>query len=206
MENIFFEEAREIVGTISKPGIELREHTSKAHGGLALATDYPANQRPEPFGPTTVIIEGGYGVWGLELPKEVRKRLIDINLRIDTIRAHGMLHTPWYNKSATIYVNDRRLDKIYLVKPHPHGLDFGVDTRRPLPILDFIDKGKPIQTIRIETEDEVFRDIDRVALEAIVLRKRLKQWVWIVIGALLSIVGGGIFTLLVATSFPGCGQ
>jgi hypothetical protein len=50
----------------------------------------PSNSRPS----TVILKSGDYGVWEITVPKEVRDHLVDASLRIETVRTHGMLHSP----------------------------------------------------------------------------------------------------------------
>jgi len=189
-------EMREIVAPISVEGIKGDIH-SKGFGGHVLATEFDEGERPEVFTPSTAIIMGGYGLWELEVPEEVQKYLIDMTLKIETVRTHGMLHSPKKGKSASIFVNDQLVDKINLVKPHPHGKDYGVDSRRPLPIFRYINRDKTIQAIKINADEDVSWDIDRVTLEPIILRKEWKPEATMIIGAIISAIIGGIVSLIV---------
>lgn len=113
IEHILHREIREVIPPISKEGIEVKEIRSKGFNGAVSATEFTIGRRSEVFTPSTVIINGGYGIWELEVPKEVRKRLIDMTLKIERVRTHGMLHSPFKAKSASIFVNDQLVDKIY---------------------------------------------------------------------------------------------
>lgn len=201
ISKLLFREIREIVAPISKQGIEPSEIRSKGWEGHVSAEEFVDGSRPEPFTPSTVIINGGYAIWELELPEHIRNSLVDLTLKVETVRTHGMLHTPHAGKSAIIFVNGQLVDRIYLVKPHPHGEDFGVDSRRPFPILRYVKKDGERQTarwiqIRIETEEEVFWDIDRITLEPIVLRKEIKPEAAMILGALISAALGGVVSYL----------
>jgi hypothetical protein len=125
--------------------------------------------------------------------------LVDMTLRIETIRTHGMLHSSSPNKSASIFVNGQLVDKIYLVEPHPHGKDYGVDSRRPFPIFCYINKDKSVQTIKVEVDKDVRWDIDRVTLEPIILRKEIKPEVAMIIGAIISAFIGGVVSYYTMT-------
>lgn len=184
----FRREIREIIAPISKEGIHVKEIRSK--GDRVLATEFPDNKRPEEFTPSTVIVNGGYAVWELEISKDILRDLIDMSLKIETIRTHGMLHSAEKGKSASIFVNDQLIDKIYLVKPHPHGEDYGVESRRRYPIFRYIQRNRTLQTIRVETEENVYWDIDSVVLEPIVLRKEITPTYYMIFGALISAVIG----------------
>jgi hypothetical protein len=198
IEHILYKEIREVRASISKEGIKVKEVISEGFGGHVSAEEFQGDKRPEVFTPSTVIISNGYGVWELEVPKDVRNMLVDMTLRIETIRTHGMLHSSLPNKSASIFVNDQLVDKIYLVELHPHGKDYGVDSRRPFPIFRYINKDKSvqtiqtIQTIRVEVDKDVRWDIDRVTLEPIILRKEIKPEAAMVIGAIISAIIGGV--------------
>jgi len=118
--------------------------------------------------------------------------LVDATLRIETVRTHGMLHSPRQRTSASVFVNDQLVDKIYLVRPHPHGEDFGVDSRRPFPILRYIDRRRDLQTVRIEVDADVSWDIDRVSIEPVVLSREITPGAAMAIGALVSALLGGV--------------
>jgi len=191
-------EIREIVGPISKEGIEVRSVHSDGFGGHVSAKEFKEGERPDVFTPSTVIISGGWGEWDLEIPGDIRRSLIDVTLRIETIRTHGMLHSPLPNKHASIRVNNQLVDKMHLVKRHPHGKDYGVDSRRPFPISRYIDRDRNTQTVRIEVDKGAFWDIDRVALEPVVLRKEIKPEVAMVVGAIISAIIGAVVGFLIS--------
>lgn len=192
IEYLLWINIREIVAPISKEGIEVKEFHSEGFDGDVSAIDFHGNKRPEVFTPSTIIISSGYAVWELEVPKNIRKRLVDITLKIETVRTHGMLHSPCKGQSASISFNNRLVDQIYLVKPHPHGEDYGVDSRRPFPIFRYIDRNKYIQSIKVEVDKDVYWDIDRVTLEPIILRKEYRSEIAMIIGAIISAIIGGI--------------
>ena len=182
---------KEIVTTICKEGVEAVEIKSEGYDGHVSAREFmEGTKRPEEFTPSTVIISGGYGMWELSIPKHVRKQLISAYLKIDTIRTHGMLHSAIKNTSASIIVNGQPVDKIYLVKPHPHGEDFGVDSRRPFQILRYIDRGRDTQTVRIEVDKNVCWDIDEVCIDPIILRYEVTPGAWMILGAIISTILG----------------
>lgn len=190
--DFLYREIKEIVAPISKQGIEL------SHGeGHTLATEFQEEERPEIYTPSTAIIDGGWAEWELEIPEYVRNRLVDMTLRIETVRTHGMLHSPHKGKSATISMNGRLLDRIYLVKPHPHGEDYGVDSRRPTPIFHYIDKDNSKQTIRIGVDKDVVWDVDRVTLEPIISRREIKPEAAMIIGAIISAFIGAIVSFFI---------
>jgi len=191
-------EIREIAEPINKGGIEARPVHSDGFGGHVSAEDFKEGKRPEVFTPSTVIISGGYGEWDIEIPGDIRRSLIDVTLRIETIRTHGMLHSPLPNKYASILVNNQLVDKIHLVKLHPHGKDYGVDSRRPFPILRYIDRDRNTQTVRVEVDKDAFWDIDRVTLEPVVLRKEIKPEVAMVVGAIISAIIGAVVGFLMS--------
>jgi hypothetical protein len=197
IDRLLRREIREVVAPISKEGTEITAVRSEGFGGHVSAKEFQEGKRSEVFTPSTVIISGGYGVWNLEIPEGVRRSLVDMTLRIETIRTHGILHTPFPNKSASIFVNDQLIDKIYLVKPHPHGEDYGIDSRRPFPIFRYIAKDKSVQTIRVEVDKDVSWDIDRVTLEPITLRKEIKPEAAMVIGAIISAIIGGVVSFFI---------
>lgn len=190
-DSLIRREIREVVAPITTEGIKGVIH-SKGFGGHVRATEFTDGQRTEVFTPTTAILNSGYGVWNLKIPDDVRKYLIDMTLKIETIRTHGMLHSPIKGKSASIFINNQLVDRIELVKPHPHGEDFGADSRRPYPIFSYIDKNKSIQTVKIEVDDDVYWDIDRLTLEPIILRKEIKPEAAMIIGAIISAIIGAV--------------
>lgn len=189
-------EIREIAAPITVEGIE-GNIRGKGNGGHKLATEFDEGERPDVFTPSTAIISGGYGLWELEVPGKVRKHLVDMTLKIETVRTHGMLHSPKKGKSASIFVNNQLVDKIYLVRPHPHGEDYGVDSRRPFPIFRYISRDKNIQTVKINVDEDVKWDIDRVTLEPIILTKEWKPEAAMIIGAIISALIGGIISFFV---------
>jgi len=190
--SIFLRTYRERIAPITKEGIEVKEILSKGVDGHVSATEFSSRkeQRPNVFTPSTVVLNDGHGLWELALAADIRSDLVDATLRIETIRTHGMLHTPTRGKYASVYVNDQLLDKIHLVKPHPHGEDFGVNSRRPYPIFKFMDRKRDIQTVRIDVDEGVYWDIDRVSIEPIVERRDLTPLIWMIIGALVSALIG----------------
>lgn len=139
--------------------------------------------------------------WVLKLPKGYKKGLISATLRFETIRVHGLLHSPAKNRFATIKVNEQILDRIELVKQHPHGEDYGIDSQRPYPVLNYLEKsnGKRELRIRIELESGVKWDLDRITMEGVVEQGRVKEWILLVIGAVISVcfefIIKGIFCL-----------
>lgn len=197
IETILYRKIREIAAPISKEGIDAKEAHSDGCGGHVSATEFQLGKRPEIFTPTTIIISGGDGAWGLELTKDIRKDLIDMTLTIDTVRTHGLLHTQKEEKSASVFVNDYLVDKMLLVKELSQGKYFGVDSRRPFPVYRFIDRDKNLQTIRVETDKDVFWDIDRVTLQPIILRKGLRPEIAMIAGAFISATIGGIVSFFV---------
>lgn len=187
-----YREIREVVAPISKEGIELNLSSSR---GYTRATRFK-KKRPEEYTPSTIIIHGkdvrgGYAKWELEIPKYVRDRLIDMTLRIETVRTHGMLHCPPDKKrSAEILVNGELLDRIYLVARLPHGKDFSVDSRRPIPVFRYIRRDRSRQTIKLWLEEDVFWDVDRVSLEPVIKRKEIKPEAAMIIGAIITALIG----------------
>jgi len=191
-ESLTKRDIREVAAPIAKEGTELA-------GGRNYATrELPKGWDLKIFTPSTVVLDGGWAEWDLEVPQHVRESLVDMTLRIETIRTHGMLHSPREGKRAWVYVNGQLVDEIVLLRLHPHGGDFGVDTRRPLPILSYVDRGKDCQTVKVETEKDVAWDIDRVTLEAIILRKEPKPEVMMIVGAVLSAIAGAVAAAVVS--------
>ena len=195
-----YREIREVVAPVSKEGIKLNRCYSL---GYTSAEDFEEADRPEEYTPSTVIIHGvicgveydGWAEWELDVPKHIRKRLIDMILKVDTIRTHGVLHSPDKGKSAEIWVNGRLLDRIYLASKLPHGDDYGVDSRRPVPIFRYIDEENDTQTIKLWVEKGVFWDVDRVSLEPVIKRKELRPEAAMIIGAIITAFIGAIVGL-----------
>ena len=106
-----------------------------------------------------------------------------------------MLHSPVQRSTASILVNEHLVDMIYLVKPHPHGEDYGVDSRRPLQIVRYIDKARDVQTIKIQVAENVSWDIDEISIEPIVSRYEVTPGAWMILGAGISAILGVIGTL-----------
>jgi hypothetical protein len=187
----FCRQYREIT-VFSREGTDIKEGRN-----YETAKSFPDGARPEHFTPSTVILKSdGYGVWEITVSNEIRDHLVDATLRIETVRTHGMLHSPQQGRSASVYVNDAVVDKIVLVKPHVHGNEYGVDSRRPYPIFGYVDTTRDVQAVRIEVTDDVFWDIDRVSIEASVERTELRPNVQMVLGAIISAVFGVIGALL----------
>jgi hypothetical protein len=176
IKGLWSREIREIAASISKEGVDDKEIESKGYAGGIRAKDFPSGQIPPDFGPSTVILNDGYGIWELNIPEDVLKNSIDMTLKIETVRTHGMLHTPRFDRSegarqyVKIFVNGELVDKISMVKPHPHGEDFGVDSRRSFPVFSYIDRNRSAQMVRIEVDDEVLWNIDRIVLEPVTLK------------------------------------
>lgn len=183
-------EIREMPAPITAEGIHLD------NGKNYSSCDSPKGWQPEIFTPSTIVITGGWAEWKLKVTEHIRRDLIDMTLKIETIRTHGMLHTATLNKSASIFVNDQLVDKIYLVKPHPHGEDYGVDSRRPFPIFRYINRDEDIQRIKVTVDNDVSWDIDRVTLEPILLRKEWKPEATMIVGAIISAIIGGIVSFI----------
>jgi hypothetical protein len=189
-------EYREVLAPISKEGVDAIDVRSEGYNGHVSANEFANDtKRPKEFTPSTIILCNGYGIWELTIPKHIRRRLIGALLRIDTIRTHGMLHSPVKRSTASILVNEHLVDKIYLVKPHPHGEDYGVDSRRPLQILRYIDKARDVQTIKIQTGENALWDIDEISIEPIVSRYEVTPGAWMILGAVISAILGVIGTL-----------
>ena len=189
-------EIRELAAPITKGGVDYREMCSVGSRGHVSAREFESRegQRPENFTPSTVILRGawigGWGVWDLQVPDDVRKSLIDMTLKIETVRTHGMLHSPHEGRTASVFVNDQLLDRIKLVRPHPHGEDYGVDSRRPFPVFRYIDLERDTQTVKIAVEEGVAWDIDRITLEPVTLRREIRPEIAMVVGAFISAVMG----------------
>lgn len=185
MKDLFIKESRVIEGAICVDGNSGKLTGSGINGKITI-NDFNENEAPtEEFTKTVAIITNGYGEWKLNIPSHIRENLIDIRLKIDTIRFHGMLHSAEKNGQAKIYINGELVDIIRLVKERAEGVDFGVDSRRELPIFRYIDRKKGEQVIRIETESNVSWDIDQVMLLPVIKSVDLRNWVYMVIGAVI---------------------
>jgi hypothetical protein len=193
--NLVKREIRELAGPISKEGLD-GTITGVGYQGHVRADEFQG-QRPVEFCPSTIIINGGNGEWNLDIPEYIRNNLIDMTLKIETIRTHGMLHSPQKNKSASIFVNGNLVDKINLVKQHPHGTDFGVDSRRPYPVFRYINRENCTQNIRIEVDKDALWDIDRISLEPVILRKEWKPVSTMILGAIISAAMGGLISIVI---------
>jgi hypothetical protein len=189
-------DCREVMAPICQEGVDFVDMRSEGYNGHTSAKEFVNDiERPEEFTPSTVILSNGHGIWELRIPRNIRRRIISANLRIDTVRTHGMLHSPVIRTTASIIVNEQLVDKIYLVKPHPHGEDFGVDSRRPFQIIRYIDKKKDIQRIRIEVGQNASWDIDSICIEPIILRYEITPGAWMILGAIISTIIGIIGSL-----------
>ena len=198
MLNFLFRDIREVVAVISKEGVEAERVTGVGFNGHVSVEEFEeGDEIPDVFTPSTVIISGGCGEWKLEVPKYVRNKLVAMTLKIDTIRAHGVLHSPKKGTSATILVNDRLLDRIFLAQRLPHGDDYGVDSRRPIPIFRYIDTKNSTQTIKIGVDQHVSWDVDWVTLEPVILRREIRPEAAMVIGAIISALIGAIVSFFI---------
>lgn len=187
---------------VSKLGVQCTEVVSRGTEGGVRATDFPPDQIPSVYAPSTVVLNSGYAVWELEVPRGVLRTLIDMTLVVDTIRTHGMLHTHPFNRDverryAWIIVNGKVVDEISLVKPHPHGEDYGVDSRRPFQVFQYIDRHKATQEIRIKVGESVLWDIDSVTLQPTTLRREITPGAAMIIGAFLGATLSFLLTLLI---------
>src|SRR5438105_3283959 len=85
----FCRQYREIT-VFTREGTDIKEGRN-----YETARSFSEGARPEHFTPSTVILKGGgYGVWEIAVPNEIRGHLVDATLRIETVRTHGMLHSP----------------------------------------------------------------------------------------------------------------
>jgi hypothetical protein len=107
-----------------------------------------------------------------------------------------MLHSANRGRTASVYVNDQLVDKICLMRPHPHGEDFGVDSRRPFPIRRYFHADKDAQTVNISVDTEASWDIDSVSIETVVIRREITPGASMVIGAAISAALGVLVTYL----------
>jgi hypothetical protein len=198
MSSALFKETRVMETPIFKEGINYKEIKSKGFNGHFSAKDFVDKPRLKEFTPTTVIVREGYAEWDLEIPRDILKNLIDTTLKIETIRTHGMLHASTKGRKASIYVNDNLVDEISLDRRHPHGKDYGVDSRRPIPILSFIDKNIERQIIKVQTDKDTSWDIDRITIEPITKVRELKPFIFMIIGAIVSGIIGVIISIIVS--------
>lgn len=194
-------EVREDLPPVSREGTEVKVIQSTGYRGHVSSCEFVEGlPRPDEFALSTVILNDGDAVWELPTPgciKDKSCKLVDATLRIETVRTHGMLHSPTPGACASIYVNDRLVDKICLVKPHPHGEDFGVDSRRPFPILRYFDIERDAQAIRIEVDAEASWDVDSVSIEPVVVRREITPGASMIIGAAISAALGALVAYLV---------
>lgn len=189
-------EHREVLAQISREGVDADELRSAGYDGHVSAREFAKGEhRPEEFTPSTVILNNGYGIWKLRIPEHIRSRLVSAMLRVDTIRTHGMLHSAVHRAAASVLLNGQLVDKIYLVKPHPHGEDYGVDSRRPIQVLRYLDTGQDTQILRLEVDETASWDVDEVSIEPTVLRHEVTSGAWMILGAVISAILGVIGTL-----------
>jgi len=169
------------------------------------------------FSENTIILglrsDGSKGQGSIEVAFDVSSfpdSLQSANLKITTFRTHGGLHIPPNEatrppdkyKQGNLYINDHLVDNIDLVKETPHGTDFGFNKLEPYPIVNWIEKSKRenngILKIKLEVDQNVLWDVDEISIEDIIYEsKELKQWVWMVCGALLSVIVGSFVTILI---------
>lgn len=148
-------------------------------------------------------------IWKFDISQLVKQRLVSADLRIVTFRTTGGIHTGSQYKPNShefyrgrVYVNDHMVDNIDLIKQMPYGCDFGFNRIDPYPILNIIEtikkdkKKKPmsknILQVKISIDENVSWDIDKIRIESIICEKiDLHNWVWMVIGAVISTLLGG---------------
>lgn len=141
--------------------------------------------------------------WQFDISKLVRQKLISADLRIVTFRTTGGIHTGSNYKpnshdfyQGRLFLNNSLVDNIDLVKQMPYGHDFGFNRLDPYPILNIIEQmkndGRNCLQVKIEVDENVSWDIDEIRIESIICEKRdLHNWVWLVIGAIISTLLGG---------------
>ncbi len=194
-------ELREELAPISVDGKDCVDIDSRGINGHVSACEFADGlPRPSEFGRSTVVVHDGWAVWELPSPRIVTRRwgrLLDASLKIGTVRTHGMLHSPKQGASASVFVNDHRVDEVRLVKPHPHGEDFGIDSRRPIPVADYLDPRRSVQVVRVVVDGDAFWDIDRVSLETVVIGREMTIGSSMVIGAGISALLGALVAYLV---------
>ena len=142
--------------------------------------------------------------------------LISADLKITTFRTHGGIHAPqeeaeYFHKKngdyikGRLYINNKQVDNIDLVKEMPHGKDFGFNRLEPYPIVKWIKEVKRISRklkIKLDTDPDVLWDVDEVSIENIVNEtKRIKPVIIMIIGAVIGIIGSAIATLLLNSLF-----
>jgi hypothetical protein len=192
-------EFREVLPPASEEGAKAARRTGVGLDDHLTADDFAKGLPiPEQFGPSTLILSAGDAVWEFKISRSILCRLKDATLRIETVRTHGMLHSRMKGTTASIFVNDRLVDKIHLVKAHPHGEDFGIDSRRPFPIWRDLDAQRDAQTVRIQVDPEASWDIDRVSIDMIVTRREITPGAWMIAGAALSVAMGALLTALMS--------
>lgn len=196
IEHLLLRDVRELGAPVSKGGFGCSQ------GKNYSTQESPGKWIPGTFTSSTIVIDGGWAEWELEIPEYIRKkyiirkRLTDATLKIETIHTHGTLHSPFPDKQAWIYVNDVLVDSMKL-EHHPHGGDYRANSQRPFSVLHFIDEDKSSQTIRVEVDKDVAWDIDRVTLELLILRKEITPAAAMFIGAIISAVTGGVVSLFI---------
>jgi hypothetical protein len=200
MQNIFLKESRQIEAPLTITGNK-GEITGVGYKEGKTIFDFKDSKNPpEEFTNTVAIITNGHGIWNIEIPKKILKNLIELRLKIDTIRNHATLHSIHKDRGAKIIINDKLVDNIILKKINPFGDDYGIDSRRELPILSYIDKNKNTQTIKITTDEEVSWDVDQIILYPIIKVTALREWVYMVLGAVISSLFGLIIMCIIKGS------
>ena len=94
---VLFDTKNELANAFSLDGMNASLAESRGFSGGVLANKFDEQHRPVVFGPTTIIINSGFAEWEIPVERSVLKRLADMTLRIDTVRTHGMLHSPRKN-------------------------------------------------------------------------------------------------------------
>ncbi len=193
---------------------------SKSGGHYSTKELDKQKERKEWYNPSTIILgvnpespgddkwNGGWAEWTFKTDPKVLKSLTSAYLRITTIRAQGELHSTkegdkrGYRKRGGVFINEIRIDILYLVKSTERGEAYGISKVGPYPIIDYIDKEKSEQIVKLQVDPTVAWNIDEVCLELIVKRMPLKSWVWEIIGMII----GALISALIGAHLSSVGQ
>jgi len=164
--------------------------------------------------------KGGSAIWEFDvskLPRKSGEKITNIQLKVIAFRIHAGLHTPsksWQDSKAkgerkwgrvSLAVGQHgfeMLDDIILETRMEHGENIGFNQTRSFPeiqewILKARQEGDGKLRVKLAVNSQVTRDVDQVRLESIVVEtKQVRQWVWMVLGALLSSVIGTVAYLI----------
>jgi hypothetical protein len=150
--------------------------------------------------------------WNFDVSQLLKKNLVAAHLKITTFRTTGGLHinpvdmlANGPNKQGRLFLNDKMVDNIDLIKAMPCGTDYGFNRLDAYPILSFIrqmkKKGETVLKVKLEVDKKVCWDIDEISLESLTYKTtELNKWVWMFIGAILS-SGLGVIVKLLETRF-----